>query len=63
MNIFFLGQIDRATVLYDQPPEFFHPTSLEEKHEVNYMFQSKDLIQNNWSEKTFINCGLLLVVL
>lgn len=51
MNFFFLGQIDRATVLYDQPPEFFHPTSLEEKHEVNYMFQSEDLIQNNWSEK------------
>ncbi|KAL2938888.1 UDP-glycosyltransferase TURAN [Bienertia sinuspersici] len=22
----------RATVLYDQPPEFFHPASLEEKH-------------------------------
>ncbi|KAG6730838.1 hypothetical protein I3842_01G099900 [Carya illinoinensis] len=24
----------RATVLYDQPPEFFHPASLEEKHEL-----------------------------
>ncbi|GAY54158.1 hypothetical protein CUMW_154530 [Citrus unshiu] len=24
----------KATVLYDQPPEFFHPTSLEEKHEL-----------------------------
>lgn len=47
MIFFFLGQIDRATVLYDQPPEFFRPTSLEEKHEVNYMFQSEDLIQNN----------------
>ncbi|OAY81600.1 UDP-glycosyltransferase TURAN [Ananas comosus] len=23
-----------ATVLYDQPPEFFHPTSLKEKHEL-----------------------------
>ncbi|KAL5575113.1 hypothetical protein UlMin_016812, partial [Ulmus minor] len=22
----------KATVLYDQPPEFFHPTTLEEKH-------------------------------
>ncbi|GLT81096.1 hypothetical protein SLA2020_525000 [Shorea laevis] len=24
----------KATVLYDQPPEFFHPTSLEEKHKL-----------------------------
>ncbi|GKV45354.1 hypothetical protein SLEP1_g52453 [Rubroshorea leprosula] len=24
----------RATVLYDQPPVFFHPTSLEEKHKL-----------------------------
>ncbi|XP_057980369.1 UDP-glycosyltransferase TURAN isoform X2 [Malania oleifera] len=24
----------KATVLYDQPPEFFHPASLEEKHEL-----------------------------
>ncbi|CAA6662990.1 unnamed protein product [Spirodela intermedia] len=24
----------KATVLYDHPPEFFHPTSLEEKHEL-----------------------------
>ncbi|KAJ8755128.1 hypothetical protein K2173_018926 [Erythroxylum novogranatense] len=24
----------KATVLYDQPPEFFHPTSLEEKHQL-----------------------------
>lgn len=25
----------KATVLYDQPPEFFHPASLEEKHELS----------------------------
>eukprot|EP00268_Persea_americana_P037568 TRINITY_DN37229_c0_g1_i1.p1 TRINITY_DN37229_c0_g1~~TRINITY_DN37229_c0_g1_i1.p1 ORF type:complete len:483 (+),score=97.89 TRINITY_DN37229_c0_g1_i1:134-1582(+) len=24
----------KATVLYDQPPEFFHPASLEERHEL-----------------------------
>ncbi|KAK1588231.1 hypothetical protein Q3G72_021167 [Acer saccharum] len=24
----------KAAVLYDQPPEFFHPTSLEEKHQL-----------------------------
>ncbi|KAJ4717399.1 UDP-glycosyltransferase TURAN [Melia azedarach] len=24
----------KATVLYDQPPEFFHPTTLEEKHKL-----------------------------
>ncbi|XP_058069792.1 UDP-glycosyltransferase TURAN isoform X2 [Magnolia sinica] len=24
----------KATVLYDQPPEFFHPASLQEKHEL-----------------------------
>ncbi|XP_017699336.2 UDP-glycosyltransferase TURAN isoform X3 [Phoenix dactylifera] len=24
----------KATVLYDEPPEFFHPASLEEKHEL-----------------------------
>ncbi|GKV37039.1 hypothetical protein SLEP1_g45107 [Rubroshorea leprosula] len=24
----------KATVLYDQPPEFFHPTSLDEKHKL-----------------------------
>ncbi|KAF6136866.1 hypothetical protein GIB67_018905 [Kingdonia uniflora] len=24
----------KATVLYDQPPEFFHPTSLQEKHKL-----------------------------
>ncbi|XP_074588217.1 UDP-glycosyltransferase TURAN [Curcuma longa] len=24
----------KATVLYDQPPEFFHPTSMKEKHEL-----------------------------
>ncbi|KAK1390593.1 UDP-glycosyltransferase TURAN [Heracleum sosnowskyi] len=24
----------KATVLYDQPPEFFHPTSLEEEHKL-----------------------------
>ncbi|RZC94544.1 hypothetical protein C5167_026275 [Papaver somniferum] len=28
----------KATVLYDQPPEFFHPASLEEKHKVNQVF-------------------------
>lgn len=26
--------IHRATVLYDQPPEFFRPAELEEKHKV-----------------------------
>lgn len=30
--------ICRATVLYDQPPEFFHPTLLEEKHKVSLVF-------------------------
>ncbi|WOL06767.1 UDP-glycosyltransferase TURAN [Canna indica] len=29
-----------ATVLYDQPPEFFHPTSLMEKHELFCRLQS-----------------------
>ncbi|KNA25595.1 hypothetical protein SOVF_005320 [Spinacia oleracea] len=29
----------RATVLYDQPPEFFHPASMEEKHR---LFQKLD---------------------
>ncbi len=39
VNIMFSScQIDRATVLYDQPPEFFHPTSLEEKHKVKQLF-------------------------
>lgn len=37
-NVFFtsslVSQIIRATVLYDQPPEFFRPASLEEKHKV-----------------------------
>lgn len=28
----------RATVLYDQPPEFFRPASLHEKHEVSNDF-------------------------
>ncbi|KAK1282641.1 hypothetical protein QJS10_CPB22g00204 [Acorus calamus] len=32
----------KATVLYDQPPEFFHPTTLEEKHELFCRLQ-KDL--------------------
>ncbi|KAK1315626.1 hypothetical protein QJS10_CPA05g01836 [Acorus calamus] len=31
----------KATVLYDQPPEFFHPTSLEEKHELFYRLQKE----------------------
>ncbi|KAK4594577.1 hypothetical protein RGQ29_018313 [Quercus rubra] len=33
-----------ATVLYDQPPEFFHPTSLEEKHKL-FCRLDKDLRQ------------------
>ncbi|KAK4594568.1 hypothetical protein RGQ29_018307 [Quercus rubra] len=33
-----------ATVLYDQPPEFFHPTSLEEKHKL-FCRLDKDLCQ------------------
>lgn len=32
--------IDSAIVLYDQPPEFFHPASVEEKHKVSYCFLS-----------------------
>lgn len=34
--LFFVFQFYRATVLYDQPPEFFHPASLEEKHKVHH---------------------------
>ncbi|MFS7899661.1 hypothetical protein Hanom_Chr00s071409g01789011 [Helianthus anomalus] len=32
--LFFFFSIHRATVLYDQPPEFFRPALLEEKHKV-----------------------------
>ncbi|KAI4325949.1 hypothetical protein MLD38_031307 [Melastoma candidum] len=32
----------KATVLYDQPPEFFHPASLEEKHQL-FCRLSKDI--------------------
>ncbi|WRX07705.1 hypothetical protein QQP08_000192 [Theobroma cacao] len=35
----------KATVLYDQPPEFFRPTLLEEKHKVRFMFLSLVPIQ------------------
>jgi hypothetical protein len=35
----------RATILYDQPPEFFRPASLEEKHKVNNEFTIIILIQ------------------
>lgn len=34
----------KATVLYDQPPEFFHPASLEEKHKL-FCRLFKDLSQ------------------
>lgn len=44
-NIFFC-QIDSATVLYDQPPEFFHPALLEEKHEVKHIFLCEVLMKN-----------------
>jgi len=37
-HILFWFDIDSATVLYDQPPEFFHPGSLEEKHKVKQVF-------------------------
>ncbi|KAL5988240.1 hypothetical protein ACLOJK_036003 [Asimina triloba] len=30
----------RATVLYDQPPEFFRPASLRERHEVSWLFEN-----------------------
>jgi len=30
----------RATVLYDQSPDFFHPASLMEKHGVSIYFES-----------------------
>ncbi|XP_052179272.1 UDP-glycosyltransferase TURAN [Diospyros lotus] len=44
----------KATVLYDQPPEFFRPASLEEKHELfcrihshlNQPYGSQDCISN-----------------
>ncbi|PON87528.1 Chitobiosyldiphosphodolichol beta-mannosyltransferase ALG1-like [Trema orientale] len=34
----------KASVLYDQPPEFFHPATLEEKHKLFYRLE-KDLSQ------------------
>lgn len=57
--------IASATVLYDQPPEFFHPTSLKEKHEVNhwllfffFLFGSSLLLFSLCDLKTCHSCLL-----
>jgi hypothetical protein len=46
--ITYSGQIDRATVLYDQPPEFFRPALLEEKHKVKQIFLCQVLTKNSF---------------
>lgn len=50
-------------MLYDQPPEFFHPASLEEKHEVKHAFLCQVLIGNVLIEKICLTSGLLVVIL
>jgi hypothetical protein len=44
-NLNILCSYFRTTVLYDQPPEFFSPASLQEKDEVNNDFTIIILIQ------------------
>lgn len=61
--ISYSGQIDRATVLYDQPPEFFRPASLEEKHKVKQIFLCQVLTKNVFIEELCLTCGSLVVIL
>lgn len=45
-----------ATVLYDQPPEFFHPASLEEKHELLCRLESNILHPNGIRDCVSTGC-------
>ncbi|XP_026388576.1 UDP-glycosyltransferase TURAN-like isoform X3 [Papaver somniferum] len=45
----------KATVLYDQPPDFFHPASLEERHEL-FCRLSKD-ISHPHGFRDFVSSG------
>jgi hypothetical protein len=57
--ISYSGQIDRATVLYDQPPEFFRPASLEEKHKVKQIFLCQVLTKHVFIEELCLTWGSL----
>ncbi|RZC54713.1 hypothetical protein C5167_013568 [Papaver somniferum] len=45
----------KATVLYDQPPDFFHPASLEERHEL-FCRLRKDISQHH-GFRDFVSAG------
>jgi hypothetical protein len=46
-------------VLYDQPPEFFRPASLEEKHKVKQIFLCQVLTKHVFIEELCLTWGSL----